>query len=125
MISGTMPFSAVPSRPVTILCSVKATGTAGGAGKTEDGMAMEQKGPWAGGPYVWRASGGCARSGGHRPDLAGQAGGGGVGPSGGGDRESTRLNSSHSQNSYAGFCLKKKKKTLIVHFFVDSGDSGQ
>src|SRR2546430_17223888 len=27
------------------------------------------------------------------------------------DRESTRLNSSHSQNSYAVFCLKKKKKT--------------
>src|SRR2546430_13076209 len=27
-----------------------------------------------------------------------------------GDRKSTRLNSSHSQNSYAGFCLKKKKK---------------
>src|SRR2546430_10654534 len=25
-----------------------------------------------------------------------------------GDRKSTRLNSSHSQNSYAGFCLKKK-----------------
>src|SRR2546430_8568664 len=29
----------------------------------------------------------------------------------GGDRKSTRLNSSHSQNSYAGFCLKKKKTT--------------
>src|SRR2546430_7503111 len=27
----------------------------------------------------------------------------------GGDRKSTRLNSSHSQNSYAVFCLKKKK----------------
>src|SRR2546430_6175937 len=26
------------------------------------------------------------------------------------DRKSTRLNSSHSQNSYAVFCLKKKKK---------------
>src|SRR2546430_10756456 len=25
------------------------------------------------------------------------------------DRKSTRLNSSHSQISYAGFCLKKKK----------------
>src|SRR2546430_17148559 len=25
------------------------------------------------------------------------------------DRKSTRLNSSHSQNSYAVFCLKKKK----------------
>src|SRR2546430_12194065 len=27
------------------------------------------------------------------------------------DRKSTRLNSSHSQKSYAGFCLKKKNKT--------------
>src|SRR2546430_4779006 len=26
------------------------------------------------------------------------------------DRKSTRLNSSHSQNSYAVFCLQKKKK---------------
>src|SRR5688572_32540444 len=32
------------------------------------------------------------------------------------DRKSTRLNSSHSQISYAVFCLKKKKtKTKIVH----------
>src|SRR2546430_8926460 len=29
----------------------------------------------------------------------------------GGDRKSTRLNSSHSQISYAVFCLKKKKTT--------------
>src|SRR2546427_12766200 len=28
-----------------------------------------------------------------------------------GDRKSTRLNSSHSQISYAVFCLKKKKNT--------------
>src|SRR5256886_6736485 len=37
------------------------------------------------------------------------------------DRKSTRLNSSHSQISYAVFCLKKKKKshcssTLVVVF---------
>src|SRR2546430_11390726 len=35
------------------------------------------------------------------------------------DRKSTRLNSSHSQISYAVFCLKKKKKktyqTLCTH----------
>src|SRR2546427_10668946 len=31
--------------------------------------------------------------------------------SGPADRKSTRLNSSHSQISYAVFCLKKKKKT--------------
>src|SRR2546430_13481572 len=29
------------------------------------------------------------------------------------DRKSTRLNSSHSQISYAVFCLKKKKKNVI------------
>src|SRR2546430_12868963 len=38
-----------------------------------------------------------------------------------GDRKSTRLNSSHSQISYAVFCLKKKKnlrhcvRTLLYH----------
>src|SRR5688572_31243052 len=30
-----------------------------------------------------------------------------------GDRKSTRLNSSHSQISYAVFCLKKKKKIEV------------
>src|SRR2546427_7951067 len=30
-----------------------------------------------------------------------------------GDRKSTRLNSSHSQISYAVFCLKKKKKNKV------------
>src|SRR2546430_7551519 len=29
------------------------------------------------------------------------------------DRKSTRLNSSHSQISYAVFCLKKKKKNIL------------
>src|SRR2546430_6027839 len=33
----------------------------------------------------------------------------------GGDRKSTRLNSSHSQISYAVFCLKKKKKRYNLH----------
>src|SRR2546430_7775485 len=31
------------------------------------------------------------------------------------DRKSTRLNSSHSQISYAVFCLKKKKNKKIQH----------
>src|SRR2546430_10784675 len=31
-----------------------------------------------------------------------------------GDRKSTRLNSSHSQISYAVFCLKKKKKSCTA-----------
>src|SRR5688572_32505457 len=33
-----------------------------------------------------------------------------------GDRKSTRLNSSHSQISYAVFCLKKKKNTPTQNF---------
>src|SRR2546427_3970637 len=33
-----------------------------------------------------------------------------------GDRKSTRLNSSHSQISYAVFCLKKKKKNRKTTF---------
>src|SRR5688572_31897137 len=32
------------------------------------------------------------------------------------DRKSTRLNSSHSQISYAVFCLKKKKKEEYRHY---------
>src|SRR5437762_10945098 len=35
--------------------------------------------------------------------------------SAGGDRKSTRLNSSHRCISYAVFCLKKKKKNIRVH----------
>src|SRR5690348_17971900 len=32
------------------------------------------------------------------------------------DRKSTRLNSSHPSISYAVFCLKKKKKKIILQF---------
>src|SRR2546430_8413343 len=37
------------------------------------------------------------------------------------DRKSTRLNSSHSQISYAVFCLKKKKKKTnkMYHSYTD------
>src|SRR2546430_4122883 len=31
------------------------------------------------------------------------------------DRKSTRLNSSHSQISYAVFCLKKKKEVIAIY----------
>src|SRR5256886_8455673 len=34
----------------------------------------------------------------------------------GGDRKSTRLNSSHSQISYAVFCLKKKKTRAVLRW---------
>src|SRR2546427_5383682 len=39
-----------------------------------------------------------------------------------GDRKSTRLNSSHSQISYAVFCLKKKKKTEHGYCSVAHGN---
>src|SRR6478736_9086834 len=39
-------------------------------------------------------------------------------PGPGGDRKSTRLNSSHSQISYAVFCLKKKKKKTSSQLFT-------
>src|SRR5688572_32363384 len=36
------------------------------------------------------------------------------------DRKSTRLNSSHSQISYAVFCLKKKNKDLYNFIYHDA-----
>src|SRR3712207_9150096 len=33
------------------------------------------------------------------------------------DRKSTRLNSSHANISYAVFCLKKKKKISLDHYY--------
>src|SRR2546430_13318372 len=40
------------------------------------------------------------------------------------DRKSTRLNSSHSQISYAVFCLKKKKKHLCKTIYIGGAQSG-
>src|SRR3712207_7721238 len=34
------------------------------------------------------------------------------------DRKSTRLNSSHANISYAVFCLKKKKNTVLLHIQI-------
>src|SRR5688572_31494676 len=60
------------------------------------------------------AGGRGGRAMGHRRRLADHArrhgGGQAIPPVRTGDRKSTRLNSSHSQISYAVFCLKKKKK---------------
>src|SRR2546430_3314144 len=39
------------------------------------------------------------------------------------DRKSTRLNSSHSQISYAVFCLKKKKKKKKRHQLITTKHS--
>src|SRR2546430_4743772 len=36
------------------------------------------------------------------------------------DRKSTRLNSSHSQISYAVFCLKKKNKDIIPRLVTEA-----
>src|SRR2546427_1027489 len=47
-------------------------------------------------------------------------------PAGDADRKSTRLNSSHSQISYAVFCLKKKKSnthTQLRSVGVDTPDT--
>src|SRR2546430_6164312 len=41
----------------------------------------------------------------------------------GGDRKSTRLNSSHSQISYAVFCLKKKTQTRTQSATIASARS--
>src|SRR2546430_9165758 len=38
------------------------------------------------------------------------------------DRKSTRLNSSHSQISYAVFCLKKKKKNQNCNIIVSTAE---
>src|SRR2546430_15410025 len=43
------------------------------------------------------------------------AAGGPIGITGRSDRKSTRLNSSHSQISYAVFCLKKKKNHIALN----------
>src|SRR5256886_4035374 len=37
------------------------------------------------------------------------------------DRKSTRLNSSHSQISYAVFCLKKKKNNVASRLYSSTG----
>src|SRR5205085_6214604 len=41
------------------------------------------------------------------------------------DRKSTRLNSSHSQISYAVFCLKKKNELITTRFAVIERDGTQ
>src|SRR3712207_7785338 len=40
-----------------------------------------------------------------------------------GDRKSTRLNSSHANISYAVFCLKKKKTSIIYAYFTNNNSN--
>src|SRR3712207_7029748 len=47
--------------------------------------------------------------------AAGDEDGPGLGGTVGGDRKSTRLNSSHANISYAVFCLKKKKNKISTN----------
>src|SRR3989440_5648647 len=46
-------------------------------------------------------------------------------PVAGGDRKSTRLNSSHDQISYAVFCLKKKKAHEVAATSAEHGHGGE
>src|SRR3712207_7803599 len=64
-------------------------------------------------PYttLFRSAGAVGALDGGRVRRAGAATRRPVAGVGGGDRKSTRLNSSHANISYAVFCLKKKKKT--------------
>src|SRR5689334_24002739 len=72
------------------------TGTRGSA-MTGD---TASRGPYVAGRFSASTAGANVPGGAGNPDSSG----------GGGDRKSTRLNSSHSSISYAVFCLKKKKK---------------
>src|SRR5688572_31057489 len=61
--------------------------------------------------------------GGGRPPLAARPGGmGSARLVAGADRKSTRLNSSHSQISYAVFCLKKTKYAASEWQFAEQPD---
>src|SRR5688572_31743655 len=58
---------------------------------------------------------GVRRRGSDQPRARVRLGDAGAQPQGS-DRKSTRLNSSHSQISYAVFCLKKKKKNKPTRY---------
>src|SRR5256886_7413773 len=89
-----------------------------------DALPISERGNWGAGPRAPQDPGRLrralhllrddARAG--RESVAGNPGTG----SGSTDRKSTRLNSSHSQISYAVFCLKKKKKD---YYDVSHGDA--
>src|SRR2546430_11756856 len=77
-------------------------------------------------PYttLFRSAGQVPQVPGHRERAGGGRGAGGAGQArarlrqGQPDRKSTRLNSSHSQISYAVFCLKKKTTTCLIALWL-------
>src|SRR2546430_1986116 len=71
-----------------------------------------------GGGGSWKPSWGPATGSWRRWSPTPPPGCGSAGPTR--DRKSTRLNSSHSQNSYAVFCLKKKKHKLDASVIAHS-----
>src|SRR5438094_4008307 len=83
-------------------CAAGTSGAVGGAGGNRGGGSTRgggSSGAWARGPMEAGGTGGSG---------AGAGGGGGDTLTAGGDRKSTRLNSSHRTISYAVYCLKKK-----------------
>src|SRR3712207_8345208 len=72
------------------------SGSAGGVGRNRGGNRPDGRS--------------CPRSGRYPSPSARVGGGSRCTPRARRDRKSTRLNSSHANNSYAVFCLKKKKK---------------
>src|SRR3712207_7187192 len=70
--------------------------------------------PHRGGDALFLAAPRAVRAHGHGRGRRHVVGGGGAAGCAGGDRKSTRLNSSHANMSYAVFCLKKKKMNRIT-----------
>src|SRR5690606_39560484 len=88
-----------------------------GSEEVEHGRASEQRLPIcrSGSAGAEEASAAAAQDPLYRDQRAVQAAGG--------DRKSTRLNSSHVKNSYAVFCLKKKTGCSRAHYVFPHGNS--
>src|SRR5688572_28641207 len=107
-----MPAGGAPTAPGSNV----ATGSSGISAASDGGSLAVNTGGAAGSAMNVGGAAGSAMNVGGAAGSAGNVGGAAgsamVSSSGAGgeDRKSTRLNSSHSQISYAVFCLKKKKK---------------
>src|SRR2546430_309379 len=108
---GDDPAVSAGGRGGRVWVSVADAGCGGGGMWRGTGGAVEQGAAdvgrlWADGEHGVRDDLTAARGGGKRDDRAANRQHEAIR----GDRKSTRLNSSHSQISYAVFCLKKKKQ---------------